>query len=307
MRLFFDMNIDTPVNVPTVDEAFVKHTNYEAVSRIISSRQFFPAFIFGVSGNGKTMMVEQACAKKKREYVRVQINPETDEDDLIGGFRLVDGETVFHKGPVIHAMERGAILLIDEFDRGSNKLMCLQGILEGKPIMIKKTGELVFPKEGFNVFATANTKGKGSTSGHYSAANILDDALLERFSITLEQFFPPQTQEKKILEMHSKKFGIKNFSSESALLVSWANGIRKTYEDEGVDEVVSTRRLCHIVQTFSIFGDLRKSVELCVNRFDEFTSHAFLDLFDKLTDTVESNEGPIAGQPSFQLIPNDWP
>ena len=238
-------------------------------------------YVAGLSGNGKTMMIEQACAAAKREYVRVQITPETDEDDLIGGFRLLDGETVFAKGPVIKAMEAGAILLIDEIDRGSNKLMALQGVLEGKPVLIKKTGEVITPAPGFNVIGTANTKGQGDDAGRFISAGIIDEAFLERFTITLEQPYPAAAVEKKIVKNHMKKFGTDD-SEFVDKLVSWAQAIRKTFLDGGVDEIVSTRRLCHIVQTFSIFNDRKKAIELCVNRFDEDTRAGFLDLYSKI-------------------------
>ena len=269
------------VFVPQKENTYVAWGNFKDVEMIVKSQIFYPTYITGLSGNGKTMMVEQACAKANREYVRVQITPETDEDDLIGGFRLVNGETVFNKGPVIKAMERGAILLIDEIDRGSNKIMCLQGVLEGKPILIKKTGEVVSPSAGFNVIATANTKGKGSDDGRFIAATVIDEAFLERFTITLEQPYPSSAIEKKIVIKHMEKFDCvdKEFAD---LLTVWSETIRKTFEDGGVDEIVSTRRLCHIVQSFSIFGDRQKAIELCVNRFDEDTKEAFIDLYSKV-------------------------
>jgi hypothetical protein len=273
------------VFVPERDKTFVQWGNFSDVFKIIKSQMFYPTFITGLSGNGKTFMVEQACAKANREYVRVQISPETDEDDLIGGFRLLNGETVFQKGPVLKAMEAGAILLIDEIDRGTNKIMCLQGVLEGKPILVKKTGEVVTPKEGFNVLATANTKGKGSDDGRFTAATILDEAFLERFTITVEQSYPAPAVEKKIIAKHMEKFE-KIDNEFNDLLVGWADTIRKTFEDGGVDEIISTRRLCHIVQTFSIFGKRDKAIALCVNRFDNDTKEAFLDLYTKVDATV---------------------
>ena len=279
------------VYVPTRDTHFVRWGNFKDIEMIIKSREFYPTFITGLSGNGKTMMVEQACAKNDRQYVRVQITPETDEDDLLGGFRLIDGETVFQKGPVVKAMESGAILLIDEIDRGSNKIMCLQGVLEGKPVMIKKTGEMVNPARGFNVIATANTKGQGSEDGRFVSATIIDDAFLERFIITVEQPYPSIGTERRIVNKHMEKFGCsdENFTE---MLVNWADTIRKTYNDGGVDEQISTRRLCHIVQTFSIFNDRKKAVSLCVNRFDEDTKEAFLDLYDKVDATVGDPSNP---------------
>ena len=273
------------VFIPPKDKTFVEWGNFKDVFKIIKSRMFYPTFVTGLSGNGKTFMVEQACAKAGREYVRVQISPETDEDDLIGGFRLLNGETVFQKGPVIKAMEAGAVLLIDEIDRGTNKIMCLQGILEGKPVLIKKTGEVVTPKNGFNVLATANTKGKGSDDGRFTAATILDEAFLERFTITVEQPYPSVAIEKKIVNKHMEKFECLD-ESFTETLVGWADTIRKTFEDGGIDEVVSTRRLCHIVQTFSIFNKRDKAVALCINRFDDDTKEAFLDLYTKVDATV---------------------
>ena len=277
------------VFVPNFDDTFVAWGNFTELLKIVRSRMFYPTFVSGLSGNGKTFMIEQACAKLKREYVRVQISPETDEDDLIGGFRLIKGETVFQKGPVIKAMEAGAILMIDEIDRGTNKIMCLQGVLEGKPVLIKKTGQVIEPKEGFNIIATANTKGKGSEDGRYSAAGIIDDAFLERFTITLEQTFPTMPTEEKIVMKHMKKFEVMD-EEFAKLLVGWADAIRKTFYDEGIDEVISTRRLCHIVQTFSIFGKRDKAIALCVNRFDEDTKAAFIDLYEKVDATINAPE-----------------
>lgn len=272
--------------VPDIDPNYVPFGNFTAVKKIISSNVFYPTFISGLSGNGKTMMVEQACAQFSRECIRVQITPETDEDDLIGGFRLIDGNTVFAKGPVIRAMETGAILLIDEIDRATNKIMCLQGILEGKPIMIKKTGEIVRPRKGFNVVATANTKGKGSDDGRFSAASIIDEAFLERFTITIEQPYPSSSIEKRILEAHATKYDVvdEEFIEK---LTSWGDIIRKTFFDDGVDEVISTRRLCHIIQTYSIFNNRSKAIQLCINRFDADTKEAFMDLYGKLDASVE--------------------
>ena len=275
------------VFIPKADPTFVKWGYFADVLKIIKSNMFYPMYVAGLSGNGKTMMIEQACAAAKREYVRVQITPETDEDDLIGGFRLLDGETVFAKGPVIKAMEQGAILLIDEIDRGSNKLMALQGVLEGKPVLIKKTGEVIEPAPGFNVIGTANTKGQGDDAGRFISASIIDEAFLERFTITLEQPYPTASVEKKIINNHFDKFGAYDKESDfTDKLVNWAQAIRKTFLDGGVDEIVSTRRLCHIAQTFSIFGDRMKAIELCVNRFDVDTRAGFMDLYSKIDAEV---------------------
>ena len=276
-------------NFASADDTFVPWGAFHDIVKIIKSNMFYPTYISGLSGNGKTFMVEQACAKVGREFIRVQINPETDEDDLLGGFRLIDGETVFAKGPVLKAMENGAILLLDEIDRATNKIMCLQGILEGKPVLVKKTGEIVKPAEGFNVIATANTKGKGSEDGRFTAASIIDEAFLERFTISVDQKFPGLNIEKKIVIKHMEKFGSvdEDFADK---LVTWADIIRKTFYDDGVDEVISTRRLCHIAQTFSIFDKRDKAIDLCISRFDEDTKAAFLDLYSKVDDGVLTSE-----------------
>ena len=281
--------VNNEIFVPAKDQYYVPWGNSKDVEMIVKSGSFYPTFITGLSGNGKTTMVEQACARTNREYVRVQITPETDEDDLIGGFRLIDGETVFAKGPVIKAMEAGALLLIDEIDRGSNKIMCLQGVLEGKPIMIKKTGEVIKPAEGFNVISTANTKGQGSEDGRFIAATIIDEAFLERFTITLEQPYPSMTIEKKIIIKHMDKFDCKD-TDFADRLTQWSETIRKTFEDGGVDDIVSTRRLCHIVQTFSIFNDRIKSIDLCISRFDNDTKEAFKDLYALIDDTTSTED-----------------
>jgi len=292
------------VFVPEKDSTFVKWGYFADVSKIIKSKMFYPMYVAGLSGNGKTMMIEQACAAANREYVRVQITPETDEDDLIGGFRLLDGETVFAKGPVIKAMESGSILLIDEIDRGSNKLMALQGVLEGKPVLIKKTGEVVHPAPGFNVIGTANTKGQGDDAGRFISASIIDEAFLERFTITLEQPYPSASVEKKIVKNHMEKFGA-NDSEFVDKLVAWGQAIRKTFLDGGVDEIVSTRRLCHIVQTFSIFNDRMKAIELCVNRFDEDTRSGFLDLYSKIDADVNAMDEALDEVQTDVNMPED--
>ena len=282
----------------TIDPTFVPWGSFSDVKKVIQSEMFYPIYISGLSGNGKTFMVEQACAKLKKEFIRVQINPETDEDDLIGGFRLVNGETVFSKGPVLKAMENGAILLLDEIDRATNKIMCLQGILEGKPVLVKKTGEVVEPAPGFNIIATANTKGKGSEDGRFTAASIIDEAFLERFTISIDQQYPSAAIEKKIVIKHFEKFDVNindDIEEFTSKLIDWADIIRKTFFDDGVDEVISTRRLCHIVQTYSIFNDRMKAINLCIARFDDDTREAFLDLYTKVDSGVqfEHNENII--------------
>ena len=278
----------------SVDKTFVPWGAFSDIVKIVKSNMFYPTYISGLSGNGKTFMVEQACAKVGKEFIRVQINPETDEDDLLGGFRLINGETVFSKGPVLKAMENGAILLLDEIDRATNKIMCLQGILEGKPVLVKKTGEVVKPAEGFNVIATANTKGKGSEDGRFTAASIIDDAFLERFTISVDQQFPSLNIEKKIVLKHMAKFDAID-SDFAEKLVVWADIIRKTFYDDGVDEVISTRRLCHIVQTFSIFNKRDKAIDLCISRFDNDTKEAFLDLYSKVdADEIQAEENNVS-------------
>jgi len=275
-------------NFAQLDDTFIAWGAYHDIIKIVKSDMFYPTYISGLSGNGKTFMVEQACAKLKKEFIRVQINPETDEDDLLGGFRLINGETVFAKGPVLKAMENGAILLLDEIDRATNKIMCLQGILEGKPVLVKKTGEIVSPAPGFNVIATANTKGKGSEDGRFTAASIIDEAFLERFTISIDQTFASMSIEKKIILKHMEKFNAKDMDFADKL-VTWADIIRKTFYDDGVDEVISTRRLCHIVQTFSIFNNRAKAIDLCISRFDEDTKSAFLDLYTKVDEDALSS------------------
>jgi len=286
---------DDEIYVPSKDATFIKWGEFSKIKKIIDSKLFFPTYIAGMSGNGKTMMVEQACAILKREYVRVQISPETDEDDLIGGFRLINGETVFQKGPVVKAMERGCILMIDEIDRATNKIMCLQGVLEGKPILLKKTGQVISPAAGFNVIATANTKGRGSDEGRYTAASIIDDAFLERFVAVVDQEYPPYATERKILLANANSFDVKD-TEFIEKLVAWSNVIRKTFDAEGVDDVVSTRRLCHIVKAFSIFEDRMGAIKMCVSRFEEETREAFLDLYTKIDESTLDENGEVVGE-----------
>ena len=262
--------------IPAKDNSFVQFGNFSDIKKIIKSRVFYPTFITGLSGNGKTFSVEQACAQLGREMIRVNITVETDEDDLIGGFRLINGETVWHNGPVIEALQRGAILLLDEIDLASNKILCLQSILEGKGVFLKKIGKFITPAEGFQVFATANTKGKGSDDGRFIGTNVLNEAFLERFPVTFEQEYPTPQTEQKIL---NKLCDDENFCKR---LADWADIIRKTFYDGGIEEIISTRRLVHIVKAYSIFGDKAKAIQVCVNRFDDETKQAFLELYDKV-------------------------
>ena len=267
--------------IPDKDDTFVKFGNFNDIKRIIQSSLFYPTFITGLSGNGKTFSVEQACAQLKRELIRVNITIETDEDDLIGGFRLVNGETAWHNGPVIEALERGAILLLDEIDLASNKILCLQSVLEGKGVFLKKIGKYVKPAAGFNVFATANTKGKGSDDGRFIGTNVLNEAFLERFPVTLEQSYPAPATEQKILEGIALDLGVED-RDFCKRLVDWGDIIRKTFYDGGIEEIISTRRLVHIIRAYSIFQDKAKAIQVCVNRFDDETKTAFLELYDKV-------------------------
>ena len=262
--------------IPQKDDTFVKFGNFSDVKKIIQSRIFYPTFITGLSGNGKTLTVEQACSQLGRELIRVNITVETDEDDLIGGFRLVGGETVWHNGPVIEALQRGAVLLLDEIDLASNKILCLQSILEGKGVFLKKIGKWIAPAKGFQVFATANTKGKGSDDGRFIGTNVLNEAFLERFPVTFEQEYPSPAIEAKIL---GKICDDDKFTTK---LVDWADIIRKTFYDGGIEEIISTRRLVHIVKAYNIFGDKAKAIQVCINRFDDETKQAFLELYDKV-------------------------
>ena len=262
--------------IPTKDDSFVKFGNFGDIKKIIESRVFYPTFITGLSGNGKTFSVEQACAQLGRELIRVNITIETDEDDLIGGFRLVDGATVWHNGPVLEALERVAVLLLDEVDLASNKILCLQSILQGNGVFLKKIGKFVRPSAGFNVIATANTKGKGSDDGRFIGTNVLNEAFLERFPVTFEQEYPTAATETKIL---NKLCEDENFCKR---LADWADIIRKTFYDGGIEEIISTRRLVHIIKAYNIFGDKAKAIQVCVNRFDDETKQAFLELYDKV-------------------------
>ena len=279
--------------IPQKDDTFVKFGNFSDIKKIIQSRLFYPTFITGLSGNGKTFSVEQACAQLNRELIRVNITIETDEDDLIGGFRLVNGETVWHNGPVIEALERGAILLLDEIDLASNKILCLQSILEGKGVFLKKIGRNIAPKQGFNVIATANTKGKGSDDGRFIGTNVLNEAFLERFPVTFEQSYPSPATEQKILEGIALDLGVED-RDFCKRLVDWGDIIRKTFYDGGIEEIISTRRLVHIIRAYSIFQDKAKAIQVCVNRFDDETKQAFLELYDKVdADFVMPSEDSI--------------
>ena len=287
-RQILEKAIASPTVLPTVeqnlipveDPTFVKFGSFPDIKKIVASKIFYPAFITGLSGNGKTFSVEQACAQTGRELIRVNISIETDEDDLIGGFRLVDGNTVWHNGPVVEALERGAVILLDEIDLASNKILCLQSILEGKGVFLKKIGKYVKPSKGFTVVATANTKGKGSEDGRFVGTNVLNEAFLERFPVTFEQNYPHPQTEQKMLDLLSAD---KEFNKR---LCDWADIIRKTFFDGGIDEVISTRRLVHIVKAYEIFGNRAKAITTCISRFDEETKEAFQQLYDKVDADV---------------------
>ena len=288
-------NMERQNLVPSKFEGFVPWGHHNTIKQIVKSGLFYPVFVTGLSGNGKTLMLEQIHAEMQKELIRVNITIETDEDDLLGGFRLVNGETKFVPGPVIEAMERGCTLLLDECDLGSNKLMCLQPVLEGKGVYLKKVNKWITPKDGFNVMATANTKGKGSEDGRFIGTNILNEAFLERFAVTIEQPYATAATEKKIVLGSMKKYG-KVDEDFAVNLVTWAEVIRKTFADGGVDEIISTRRLDHVVKAFAIFGDKMKSIELCVSRFDEDTKESFMDLYTKIdagVNPLEENTVPF--------------
>ena len=272
--------------VPEKDATFVKFGNFPDIKKIIASKLFYPTFVTGLSGNGKTFGIEQVCAQLGRELIRVNITIETDEDDLIGGFRLVNGNTVWHNGPVVEALQRGAILLLDEIDLASNKILCLQPVLEGKGLFLKKIGKFVQPKAGFNVVATANTKGKGSDDGRFIGTNVLNEAFLERFPVTFEQAYPAPAHEIKILNNIASSLGV-NESDFCKRLVDWADIIRKTFYDGGIEEIISTRRLVHILRAYAIFKNKENAIKVCINRFDDETKQSFLELYDKVDADFE--------------------
>ena len=288
--------------VPNKEATFVSFGNYKDIKNIVKSKIFYPTFITGLSGNGKTLGVTQACAELKRELIRVNITVETDEDDLLGGFRLVDGATVWHDGPVVDAMKRGALLLLDEIDLASNKIMCLQPILEGNGVFLKKIGKFIEPADGFNIVATANTKGKGSEDGRFIGTNILNEAFLERFPVTFEQEYPPVKVEQKILDNVMSAYDLKD-PKFTENLVKWADVIRKTFYDGGVDEIIATRRLVHIINAFAIFKNKLKAVQVCVNRFDDDTKNSFLDLYSKVDAGVNIED--LSGDTNDNEVVNE--
>ena len=285
-------DLDTTDLVPKSYKNYVPFGNFDDVLSIVTSMRFFPVFISGHSGNGKTMSIEQACAKAKRKFVCISMTPETDESDLLGNYVLIDGNMEWRDGPVTTAARQGAVLCIDEIDYGAQNLSSLQRVLEGKPFMLKKKGELITPAEGFTVFATANTKGKGSDDGRYMFTNVLNEAFLERFPNTYEQQWPPTNIEKKIIKKELVSVG-RDDEDFADKLVMWADTIRKTFLDGGCDEVISTRRLVHIVNTFGIHGDKMKSIGLCLNRFDDDTKASFVDLYTKIDAGINPDAPPV--------------
>ena len=282
-------DLETENLVPQVYKNYVPFGNYDDLVAIVQSNQFFPIFITGQSGNGKTMSIEQACAKTKRKFICVSMTPDTDESDLLGNYVLINGQMEWRDGPVTVAARQGAVLCIDEIDYGAQNLACLQRVLEGKPFLLKKKNELVSPAEGFTIVATANTKGKGSEDGRFMFTNVLNEAFLERFLNTYEQEYPPVMIEKKIIRKEMKSFGREDDSFADKLVI-WADTIRKTFEEGGVDEIISTRRLVHICKTYGIYGDRLKAISLCLNRFDTDTKISFLDLYSKLDADVKKEE-----------------
>ena len=275
--------------VPEKNPGFVSFGCFSDVKKIIASELFYPVFITGLSGNGKTMCVEQACAQLKREMIRFNVTVETDSDDLIGGFRLQDGNTVWNNGPVVEAMERGAILLLDECDLASNKIMVLQSVLEGKPLFLKKIGKVVHPKPGFNIIATANTKGKGSDDGRFIGTNVLNEAFLERFSVTFEQNYPSSSIETKILNKLAKSLGIEGEEDFIAKLVTWSDTVRKTFYDGGIDEIISTRRLVHLLKAYAIFKNKTKAIKFSIARFDDDTKSSFIQLYNAIDEEFDKD------------------
>ena len=286
--------------VPSKDPLYVPFGHFNDIYSIVKSGMYYPAFVTGLSGNGKTFMIEQACAKAKREFFRVNITVETDEDDLLGHYALIDGNTVWQDGPVVKAMERGAILLLDEIDLASSKIMCLQPVLEGKGVFLKKVNRFVAPSKGFNVLATANTKGKGSEDGRFIGTNILNEAFLERFPITVEQEYPSMSVERKILDKVFTSLDVES-GDFAERLVTWADIIRKTFYEGGIDEIIATRRLVHIANAFAIFGERKKAIEMCIARFDEDTKTSFLDLYSKVDEEVSNK----MAEESEELMPGD--
>lgn len=285
---------------PNDEVTFVPWGHYKDIKSVIKSKIFYPTFITGLSGNGKTLNVLQACSELKRELIRVNVTIETDEDDLLGGFRLVNGETAWHDGPVVDAMKRGAVLLLDEIDLASNKIMCLQPILEGKGVFLKKINEYIEPAKGFNIVATANTKGKGSEDGRFIGTNVLNEAFLERFPITFEQSYPSVKIEENIVLKVFESLGIKD-KEFAQNLVKWADVIRKTFYDGGIDEIISTRRIVHIANAYAIFNNKMKAIQVCTNRFDEDTKNSFLDLYTK----VDAGEDLSQLNKTEEMVSND--
>lgn len=284
--------------IPQKDALFVAYGHYDTVKRIIGSRRWAPSYVVGPSGCGKTYAYQQACADLKREYYEVQITTETTEDDLLGGFRLVNGETKFIYGPVTLAMMRGGFLVLDEIDQATSKVMCLQQVLNGKPVFLKKINQWVKPAEGFNVGATANTKGNGDDTGRFVGANPLNVAFRDRLSgMCFVADYPTPAVEKKILNKAMAVAGVDD-AEFAALLVDWAGMIRKTNREGGLDETMTTRRLVQIAQNLSILGERTLAVELGINIYDEITREAMLSLFQKIDPANAPKDDTLGKAPA---------
>jgi len=280
--------------IPSRVSTYVPWGHFSSIEKILKTKIFYPTFVTGLSGNGKTTMIEQVCAKLKRPCYRVNITKQTDEDDLLGGFRLIDGNTVWCDGPVVKAMEdpAGGVLLIDEIDLASFNIMCLQPVLEGKGVYLKKTGRWVTPQPGFTVMATANTKGKGSDDGRFIGTNVLNEAFLDRFPVTLEQEYAGRATEKKILKKAMTAVNVDD-ADFAEHLVKWAEIIRKSFAEGAVDEIISTRRLVDICKGYSIFNDKMTAINMAIARFDDDTKEGFLNLYTKVDGDVPAEaEGP---------------
>ena len=282
---------DISGSIPTLKKHYVQWGNYKDVERLLASNKFFALYLTGDSGTGKDIMIEQACAKLGRAMIRVQITRETKEDQLVGSKSLVNGNIVYEDGPIVWAAENGACINLSEISAGdANELLCLQHVLEGDAFFVKSANKWVTPKAGFCVIATDNTKGMGSDSGKFVGTNILNSAFLERFKMTMEQQYPPVKIEREILakEMLRHKSEVDTKFIEE--LSDWVAVIRKTYMDEGIDEQITTRRACHIVDVHCNFFPVDKAIQLCTARFDDTTQAAFLTLWEKMKTGEIKNE-----------------
>jgi hypothetical protein len=273
--------------VPSLNANFVPWGNYHLIKKLINHDKFMTAYITGETGNGKTLNFEQACAELKRELIVVPITAFTDEDDLFGGFRLVGGDTVWVDGPVIEAMKRGAILLLDEVDNGTEPLMSLQAVLQGNSYFVKKLGRVVEPTDGFAVFATANTKGDGD--GDYVFTNVLNKAFLDRFKILVEQPYPSIAVERKIVSRWIKYNAPHVPNSWTNNITKFVDVVRNTYKEGGISEQISTRRLVDMTMMYGMLGNASEAIKLTTNRFDTDTQVAMLALWENIDDSPETD------------------